>query len=214
MILALVAIGDKYISNCEPHIKNFINNGWDVHILTSETDEFNLGKTYKYQNKIFSYFDKLLFFLRLSEEYDKGVLYVDSDWIQFINSDFPNRFKGSENFLYYGYWPNGFMNYQDNPYFKHILDYFNMEGITHNEIPPLLEWIFYIPPIKNISNVIYEVEKVKPIFDYMSTVVNAGYFGMGNGEGIGLSYSLYKNNIIPYEFDKTHFKVDEINDLI
>ena len=61
MLLAIVAIGKKYIDNIQIYLPKYIENGWDIRILTDDCDAFPTFKTYKYQNKIFSYIDKLLF---------------------------------------------------------------------------------------------------------------------------------------------------------
>jgi hypothetical protein len=211
MILSLVAVGEKYIKNCEPFVDVFINNGWDVHILTDRPKYFKLGIIESYDYKIFSYFHKLLHPLRLVEKYKDDVLYIDADWIQNISSEFPKMFKKDSNFLYYGNWPNGnkFIDYKDDLYFKPLNDFWDNLGFNCNEVPTMLEWIFYIPYNENIKNVIYDIELIKPIFEYMSLMTDTGYKGIGNGEGLGLSYSLYKNNVPIKMFDKLNFKIYE-----
>jgi len=211
MILSLVAVGEKYVKNCEPFIPNFIDNGWDVHILTDKPQYFKFGTIEHYNHKIFSYFHKLLHPLKLCEKYQKDVLYVDADWIQNISSDFSKTFKSGDTFLYHGHWPGGetFINYKDDLYFKFLIDYWDKQSFNYDNVPTMLEWIFYIPYNKNISKIIYDIESVKPIFEYMSLTTDTGYNGIGNGEGLGLSYSLYKNNISIKTFDKTNFKTYE-----
>ncbi len=204
MILSLVAVGEKYIKNCLPFIPEFIDNQWDVHVLTNQPIYFHECEVEFYKNKIFSYFDKLLFTLRLSEKYKEDVLYIDSDWIHNISPHFPKEFKGGNSVLFYGNWPNGdlFMDYKDDPYFINIINYWNKNSFDFSKLQTMLEWMFFIPYNNNISNVIYDIEHIKPVFEYNSVTIDTGYIGIGNGEGLALSYALFKNNIPIKKFDK------------
>ena len=82
---------------------------------------------------------------------------------------------------------------------------FNLNKIEYNHLKLPLEWIFYFPNINNVSQVLFDLEKIKPIFDWISTVVPSQYIGNGNGEGLGLSYVLDKNKVEFVKFDKTLF---------
>jgi hypothetical protein len=197
MILSIVAFGDQYIDNVTPHISKFIDNGWNVHILTNNPTKFKVGTTHYYPNKIFSYFDKLLFPLRLVETHKDSVLYVDADWIQNLNQDFIKNFKGSDEFLYLYGWPNGdyFEDYINDNYFTKIIDFWDKVGFDYSKLPTILEWFYFIPTHEQISNIIYDVEKIKPVFEYSSFYYDSAYPGIGNGEGLGLSYILKKYNI-------------------
>ena len=96
-------------------------------VLTNEPHLFNNVRTVHYVNKVFSYFDKLLFSLRLVEKYKTDVLYIDSDWIQNVNDVFIKNFHGSNNVLYYDNWENDlFINYINDFYWKDLLFYFNL----------------------------------------------------------------------------------------
>jgi hypothetical protein len=197
MIISIVAFGDKYIDNAIPHILKFIENGWDVHILTDKPQKFKIGVTHYYPNKIFSYFDKLLFPLRLMEEYNVSVAYVDADWIQNIGNDFVTTFKGDDEFLFYDNWPNGehFEDYQKDTYFTKIIDFWDKTGFNYNKLTTILEWFYFIPYQKQVGDLIYDVEKIKPVFEYSSFYYDTKYSGIGNGEGLALSYILKKHNI-------------------
>jgi len=207
MVLSVVAVGEQYINNCLPYLDKFKNNGYDIKILTDKPEKFIGYDTQLYENKIFSYFDKLLFSLRLVEKYKTDVLYIDSDWIQNVNDVFIKNFNGSNNVLYYDNWENDlFINYINDFYWKDLLFYFNLYKIDHFHLKLPLEWIFYFPNIDNVSQVLFDLEKIKPIFDWISTVVPSQYNGNGNGEGLGLSHVLDKNNIELIKFNKWLFK--------
>lgn len=206
MILSIVAVGDRYVENCLPHLDRFKNCGYQIKILTDNPKSFIGYDVQLYENKIFSYFDKLIFSLRLVEKYKTDVLYIDADWIQNVNDNFIKEFSGHDNVLYYDNWEYGiFENCSNDFYWKDLLFYFNLNKINYNHLKLPLEWIFYFPTISNISEVLFDIEKIKPIFDWISTVVPSQYTGNGNGEGLGLSYVLDKNNITLTKFNENLF---------
>jgi hypothetical protein len=212
MILSIVSVGDFYIDSCLPHLDKFKNKGYDIKILTDKPEKFIGYDTQLYENKIFSYFDKLLFPLRLIEKYQTEVLYVDSDWIKNVPDYFIDSFNGFDEVLYYDNWKDvTFSSYVNDYYWKDLIYYFNLNKIEYNHLILPLEWILYYPKIENISNVIYDIEKIKPIFDWISTVVPSQYMGNGNGEGLGLSYVLDKNKIKMNKFDLTQFQPQKEN---
>jgi hypothetical protein len=206
MILAIVAVGDRYIENCLPHLDRFKNYGYQIKILTDNPKSFIGYDVQLYENKIFSYFDKLIFSLRIVEKYKTDVLYIDADWIQNVNDNFIKEFSGHDNVLYYDDWEYViFENCSNDFYWRDLLFYFNLNKISYNHLKLPLEWMFYFPNINNISDVLLDIEKIKPIFDWISTVVPSQYTGNGNGEGLGLSHVLDKNNIQLTKFDKILF---------
>ena len=108
-----------------------------------------------------------------------------------------------------------FGNCLDDFYWKDLIFYFNLYKIEYEHITLPMEWMFYFPKIENISNILYDLEKIKPIFDWISTVVTSQYSGNGNGEGLGLSYVLDKNKVKMTKFDKNLFqKLKKIQKLI
>lgn len=207
MILAIVAVGRQYIDNAKIHIPKYIRRGWDVRVLTDETESFPNVKTYKYSNKVFSYIDKLLFPLRLVEELKQPVLYIDADWIDFISDELILNFKQTNEVLYFGNWPDG-KYFSDNhiEYFEPLLTYFKKNNFEYNKLLTMLEYVHFFPYISNIADVIYDLERIKPIFDYQSIIKKTYFYPkIGNGEGVALSYTLYKNNIPTKLFDSKYF---------
>jgi hypothetical protein len=197
MVLSIVAFGDKYIDQALPQISKFTDGGWDVHILTDKPEKFESGFTEYYPNKIFSYFDKVLFPLRLIEKLGESVLYIDADWLENINPNFINTFKGADQFLYLYSWPNAeyFDDYADNIYFTKILEFWKDNNFNYYNLPTILEWFYFIPKHEEISNIIKDIESIKPIFEYSSVFYKTSYPGIGNAEGLALSYILKKYNI-------------------
>jgi hypothetical protein len=78
--------------------------------------------------------------------------------------------------------------------------------IKYEDIITIQEFMFYLPYLNNISDIIYDTEKVKPIFEYMSVLTETKFGGIGSSEGLGLSYVIYKNGLLADKFDKKYFK--------
>jgi hypothetical protein len=207
MILAIVTVGKNYIDNAKLYLPKYIENGWDVRILTDEPDSFPNLKTYKYSNKVFSYIDKLLFPLRLVEELKEPVLYIDADWFEFVSDEMILNFKPTNEVLYFGNWPTG-KYFSDNhmEYFEPLITHFKKNEFEYNNILTMLEYLHYFPYIANIQDVIYDLERIKPIFDYQSIIKKTYFYPrIGNGEGVALSYTLYKNNVPVNLFESKYF---------
>ena len=101
MILAIVAVGTKYVQKVTPHLSKFIENGWDIRVLSDQPHLFPNLKTHKYPSKIFSYIDKLLFPLRLVEELEQSVMYIDADCFDFISDELILNFEPTKEVLYF-----------------------------------------------------------------------------------------------------------------
>jgi hypothetical protein len=211
MILVLVLVGDEYIEEAKPHINRYIEKGWKIEVLTDQPQKFknflNI-ELHIYNRKIFSYFEKILFPLQIIKKYGDGVLYIDSSILQLIPDSFLETFEPRQDFLYYNTWPNGkrFENIENDPYFENLIKFFKYENFNnYGELLNILEWIYYIPYNKNkINDLIYDTERIKPIFEYTSIFYKTKFNGIGNGEGLGLSYILFKNSI----------KINKFNNLV
>ncbi len=213
MILVIVAVNDEYTNISKSCINRFIDNNWIVKVLTNQPEKFhNLinVEIYEYNKKIFNFFDKILFPLQISEKYEEGVLYIDADLLCKISDDFILNFKPSNEFLYYDTWPDGetFEYYKTNGYFRALVEFLNTENTyDYNHLTAILEWIYYFPYSKKINNLIYDAERIKCVFEYMSILTYTGYKGIGNGEGIGISYILTNNNIKINKFEQMPFLI-------
>lgn len=208
MILSIICTGQNYSNEpikILPQLKRFSSKNWDIKILTDNPSAFTIGETYEYNNKIFSYFDKILFPLRLMEKYKVDVVYSDHDWLKYLTNEFIDNFKAYDNFLYPEGWKrwNGFdwerweylMDYDADGYFKPLIDYWEANNYNYNNFKTIRECFLYFPYTSHISEIIYEIEKIKPIFEYMSIIGNSNYSAYGSSEGIGLAYVLDKFNL-------------------
>lgn len=222
MILALVSINNVVDETIYPHIDKFIENGWDVRILTNNLDFYKHYNVVYYPYKIFSYYYKLLFPLQVMEKEHKDILYIDIKNLHEIDIDFIKNFKGSNHFLYLDHWQKldsydeindrhifvPWVKICDNelPLIEPLIDYFNLIKFDYSEMITIWERMMYFPYFDNISDIIYEIEKVKPIFEYMSINDDNIYSkrGIGYGEGLALSY-------IFTIFDIKHMKFKDNN---
>jgi hypothetical protein len=60
----------------------------------------------------------------------------------------------------------------------------------------MIEYLLYFPYVTNIGDSLYDLERIKPVFEYQSILNKTYYYpNIGNGEGVALAYSLYKNNV-------------------
>lgn len=203
-ILTLISVGEKYTNLCKPHIHHFLNNDWDVIVLTDTPNEFEDCITYEYPNKIFSYFDKLLFPLRISQKEQRGVLFIDADELHKFTHLATENFRNVEDFIVFEYWLwfhnqslyvwDTFITHFDG-YFNTIKDYWNRIGYDYSNLKTIWEGLYYYPNSDKTNELLMDIESIKPIFEYMSIIGNHPYPGIGNGEGLALSYCLEKNNI-------------------
>ena len=206
MILSIVCVGENYKdapNKILNQLKRFQNGRWDLHILTDNEDAFPFGEKKFYDNRIFSYIDKILFPLRLMEKYKTDVVFCDHDWVKYFTDDFINNFNGHKNYLYAEGWKkwNGqdwekweYLTDYTDEYFKPLFDYWDKEKYDYSNFKTIKECFLYVPYQENASQIIYEIEKIKPIFEYMSIVGNNGYSAYGSSEGVALNYVLEKFN--------------------
>lgn len=198
--LALVAVGEKYIEPVNQVVNRFFDK-WDIYVLTDNVGSVPLKCHVKqHEDKIFSYFEKMLFVLRLVEKHKTGVLYVDVDRIDEFGEDFMNQMIENNEVTIKNYWHGTNKdfkgNYDSSIHFKPLIEYCQNNNIDY-DVDTFSEEIFYVPYLNNISEIIYDVEKLRPVFEYQSLIsleTNKYYPNVGNAEGLALSISLKKNN--------------------
>jgi len=198
--LALVAVGEKYVDPVCYVVNKFFDT-WDVYVLTDNVGSVPLKcRTKQHEDKIFSYFEKMLFVLRLVEKLKSGVLYVDVDRIDEFGEELMNQMVCGDEVTIKNYWhgtnKNFKGNYDDSVHFKPLIEYCLNNGIDY-DVDTFSEEIFYVPYLNNISEIIYDVEKLRPVFEYQSLIsieTNKYYPNVGNAEGLALSIALKKNN--------------------
>lgn len=201
-ILAIVAVGKEYADWAIDVIERFKTTRWEIHILTDDERIFNYDAYCNiefYKGKIFSYFDKMLFVLRCVEETKWGVLYVDVDRVHEYPINFLDAFSESNEVTIMNYWHGENKkfkgNYDTGIHFKPLVKYCEENNIDY-DADTISEEIFYVPPLNEIDQIIYDVEKLRPVFEYQSLIsisTNKYYPNVGNAEGLALSIALKKN---------------------
>lgn len=214
--VAIISVGNDnkgvpYHTQCVDNVKQLINKfNCDVRILTDTPKVFNnIGATvYPYDKKIFSYFDKFFFSFKLIKELNKGVIYVDCDCVDYLLKI--EKFRNllvDDKILYLTYWSvkigNDWISYQHLKNFKFdkwahpIIEFFETEKFEFSKLETMHERLFYFPVGLGYGNIQYELEKIKPVFEYASLYgknLNKRLI-LGHGEGLALSYALDVNNI-------------------
>lgn len=194
-ILCTIAVGEKYNKALLKTIKRFDVDLWDINILTDQPELYPEYKNvFKYENKIFSYFDKLLFVARTVKNKGKGVVWVDADKMYLLSDEFLNYNHDYDYVTIYS-------RNRWNPYFieEHftggwsiVREYFKYLDVDYRSIPNIWEEIWYLNYDNNIDKIIIDLETIKPIFEYRSIVDEWPRNGYGDQEGIGLGYIVYK----------------------
>ena len=194
MIVTFVAVGKKYVDLLNDFLlknESFKSNSI---ILTDNSASFCDVKTVEYHNKIFSFFDKLLFSLRVCEEYRDDVLYVDVDELSHISIfEIIDQIDSKESsVLFTTNWPPKTLSELDD---KRWELFKNIVKIEHSNIETLFENVFFFPKTLPVSKLLYDLELLKPIFETMSILNDKVSNNIGGGEGLALSYLLKNNNI-------------------
>ncbi len=194
MKYAFVSVGlsySKILSDFLGRNESFKN---DSIVLTNNTHMFADVITVEYKNKLFSYFDKILHALRIVEEYREDVLYIDADelfndnllyWIKEIN---PNE----KLVVYLENWPKKTLKDLDDVRFGMFK---GMINDSHLDSETIKENFIYFPKSLPATQLICELELLKPIFETLSIIHEGEKSIIGSGEGAALSYILTKNNI-------------------
>jgi hypothetical protein len=215
-VIALVSVGVDnegvpYNQQSLNQISKLINElGFEVRVLTDTPNVFSeIGCiTYQYNNKIFNYFDKLFFSIKLAKDLNTDVLYIDIDnlWYLTETDEFLNL-HSSDSVLFVEHWPTYVRGYLES--WKYLTDlniekwtyplveYLKTEGKDPSQLDTIFERLLYFPAGLDWDCVEYQLEKIKPVFDYMSLfakdLTNRTIYG--HGEGLALSYALSECDI-------------------
>ena len=207
--ICVVAIKDHYRNCLASELKRLRDYGWTIHVLTDDSTNFHDHNYELYPYTIFSYIDKILFPIRTSINLKQSVLSVDADRVRDLSDEFLDIGVQSNNFLYLQKWPAaeylGFYVYGDS-YFDILLEYFISKNFNYDKLPCILEQIFYIPYFPELHKTRLDIEHLKPILEYISILHDFPYPGIGNGEGVALSYGIKNNNFNLEKFNIYPYK--------
>ena len=209
--------GISYGSQCIENIERLVNEfNFDVRILTDTPSLFNdLNCTvYEYDKKIFSYFEKYFFSFKLIKELNKSVTYIDCDSIDaLIKNEKYRTLESEDEVLFLTFWPvkinDEWKSWKYLPdmnidkWVRPIIEFIELEGSDPSKIETMFEQLYYFPIGLDYDKIQYELEKIKPVFEYASLYSKNLYRRTvyGHGEGLALSYSLYVNNVKKREIE-------------
>ena len=206
----LLAVGEKFTDLLIENIQKFNSDLWDFHILTDQPERlkemiiFEKYNIYKYHNAIFSYFDKLLFTLRILNEKKVNVLCLDVDKLHLLSEDFKTINHDYEEFRFYSEnrWAPYFSRLKNNGSWNIVYKYFKYVDLDVNNIRNFWEEILYFPyqVFKNYQFLV-DIETLKPIFEYRTIVDGWSRPCLGEGEGIALGYLIEKYRLECKKFD-------------
>jgi hypothetical protein len=194
MKYAFVSVGLSYSKILSDFLSRNESYKNDSIVLTNNVNMFTDVLTLEYKNKIFSYFDKILHALRIVEEYREDVLYIDAD--ELFNDNllyWINEINRNEKFVVYlENWPKRTLKDLDDVRFGMFKD---MIDDIHLDSETIKENFIYLPKSLPATQLICELELLKPIFETLSILHEDDKSIIGSGEGAALSYVLNKNNI-------------------
>jgi len=199
VVVALVAVGDKYVQEIIPYYRQLKQWGYRVAILTDQPLHFNIEDVTLYTKSIFNYFDKIYFALNNVKQYQQTIVYVDGSTP--ISREQINQYVDilSSDFLYIEDWPlGGFDQYKDKANFKYLVDYLNVFELPIKNYPTIREQVMVFNSTIDYKTVVNELEMIQPVFDYMGLLNYKMYDKqrvIGEAEGLALSIVLDQSNI-------------------
>ena len=193
-ILCLIAVGDKYTPYIPLSIKKLLKK-YDLCILTSiSLPLYGVLDQEIYTSKIFTYFAKLTFCIRMALKHKKGVYYCDINRLEELDKLSVNN-DGA--FYYLRHWPIAkyFHEMEHVQYWRKLIWFWIDRKYDYKRLTTIEEHAFYLPYSDKLNKLEYVVEEIKPIFEYTSLTNENPYKAIGNGEGLALSYALDVCNI-------------------
>jgi hypothetical protein len=190
MIISLVAVGEEYTNKLDFAIESFKSHKIS---LLSDLVRDDVFYCQKYENKKFSYFDKLYFSLDLVDKFKEDVFYLDVTKINEVDLSFPKN----QLFYYKSHWPYGdiFENYLQYNFFEPIINYWEEKNVDYKSLPVIRETELFFSKEIDSKLIIKKLKDIQPIFRNMS-LRQQNYPGYDNAEGLALSYVLKLLNII------------------
>ena len=202
MIFATMCVGKNSTSQYK-HKLNLFSENHNLHILTDRPDLFNTATCYPYTRKVFSYYEKINFILKLSKKFKERITYIDCDWI----SEYDVNLKYDKISLYtYKIFSlkdenvvTDFFTEVELNLRKKLLPLIDTDGIVDYYIP---EALISLPYLKNIDDIILDSKKlqieIEKIYDKKNK--NPRFYryvksGIGYCEGWGISAICIKYNI-------------------
>lgn len=200
-IISLVAVGEFYVQEIEDTYHRLKTEGYQVKVLTNTPNIFHKDDVTEYHKSNFNYFDKIYFSLDLIKRHKKSIIYFDGSSQVNLEELISKLSKKNTHFAYQENWPKGsFFEYRDEKCFRFLLEYLDYKNIPILDYPTISEKIMFFHKELDHNSVKSELEKIQPVFDFISIMNDMTYtkpFVIGGAEGLALSIVL-TNNKIPH----------------
>jgi hypothetical protein len=194
MIIALIAIGEKYREMLDSQVERLKASSHRVALLTDKPD-YDFEWVEEYTEPKFSYFEKMYFSLRMIDKFEDDVYYIDVRYLEDI--DLSNlEADMSKQFWFKGYWPYGdyLQDYEHLDYFEPFIYYCKANGIDYKRLEAIGETEFCFRKDVPTEELSRALENIQPIFRAMWHR-QTNYECYDNAEGIALAFALKKLNI-------------------
>jgi hypothetical protein len=198
VIVALVAVGEKYVDELIPRYNRLKRLGYNVKVLTNQPFRFEMTDVTSYKKRVFNYFDRLYFALGLVENHNKVVILIDGK--EDVGDELIKQYTSNltTDCLYIAEWElNGFDNYKSEATFEYLVKYLELYNIPIKNYSAIYEHVLVFNKTIDHMLVKNELELIQPVFDYMALLNYKLYkkpFVLGDGEGLALSIILDKTN--------------------
>lgn len=195
MIIALIAIGDKYREMLDSQLERLKNSPHQIALLTDKP-VYDFEWVEEYTEPKFSYFEKMYFSLRMIEQFQDDVYYIDVRYLEDI--DLSNlKADMSKPFWFMGHWPYGdyLEDYEHLDYFEPFIYYCKANHVDYKRLEAIGETEFCFRKDIPTRDLARALENIQPIFRAMWER-QTNYECYDNAEGIALAFALKKLNIV------------------
>ena len=202
-LACIVAISDEYVKYAVDNIHRLSN--WDVCILTDQPEKFsNIFRVDYYENAVFSLVDKILYPIKIAIELKRGAVLIDADDLEDLDNDFINQLHNYQDFFCIETWTICNTVLYDRDWGKAIFKHIDLLNLPEDEfLKPPLEKVLYVPYIKELSEIRYYTEVVKPSIDHASIFELGKWKTLGQGEGAALAIALKRVGLEFKFFEKS-----------
>ena len=203
-LAVIVAVSDFYISELQKNWDKL--EDWDVCVLTNKPEEFpNAFYVEEYKDFIFSYVQKITFALRTLIKFKRGGLLIDADNLVRLPKSFFNKHHTYEHIQIVEYWGVSMKELKKSELFINLQRFSKEFDVDLTKTKPVSENIIYFPYTPLLVDILYDVERTKPIVEYTS-LFNNDFGYLGHGEGLALSLVLEKHEVEVKIFENNPFK--------
>lgn len=173
MIITFTAVGEQYIKLLLDNLDGYLELGYIIEVLTDDPPKFyhkDVTVT-KYENRIFNYFDKLLFLFRKINEHKSPGVFLDVTKLSVYNPILlKNEFFKKEPILigFYREFKH-IVNLEKDHSLRFVRNYIHTFDISEKfTLKHLIEEFIYFPYMDILPDLIIQLEKLKIVFSFQT----------------------------------------------